>query len=330
MHHLPTKGYSERSLAALLDALGPIRDLLEDPSINEIMVNGPNDVWVRQRGPDRRVDVKLSERTIATAMTLLASHVQKEVNEDQLLLSARLPGFRVECIANPVSIKGSAMCIRRHATRILTLEEYVQSGTIEAKQAELIKKLVADRSNLLIAGGTYSGKTTLMNCILSLIDPHHRLYVIEQVSELKIAAENCVLVECDPEYGVTPTKAVRSAMRFSPDRIILGELRGPEANDWLEAANTGHPGSAATLHANSSSDALKRLGSLVLMAANQMPHEVIQDRIASTVDAVLYIEQRYGERRLAEICLVEDYDRATGKFATQVFHHSERLSYETL
>jgi len=308
-----------------MDALRPIRHLLEDETVNEIMVNGPNEVFIRQRGPDRRVEVtNLTESTLHTAITLLASYVNKEVNEDQLLLSARLPGFRVECLLKPVSVRGSALCIRRHAARILTMEEYLQSGTIAEVQARLIEKLVADRKNILIAGGTYSGKTTLMNCVLSLIDPHHRLFVIEQISELKIAVENYVQVECDPDYGVTPTKAVRTAMRFSPNRIILGELRGPEANDWLEAANTGHPGSAATLHANSANDALKRLGSLVLQAGNQMPHEVIQERIASTVDAVIFIQELYGTRQLSEICLVNDYDRSTGKFITEVFNHPER------
>jgi pilus assembly protein CpaF len=326
MREAPSQSYSLRTQAALMDALRPIRKLLEDESINEIMVNGPNDVFIRQRGPDRRYDVSgLTESTLNTAITLLASYVNKEVNEDQLTLSARLPGFRIESILKPVSIKGSAMCIRRHASRILTIEEYIDSGTMTQSQANMIRKLVESRGNLLIAGGTYSGKTTLMNCILSLVDQNHRLFVIEQVSELKIAVDNYVQVECDPDFGVTPTKAVRTAMRFSPNRVILGELRGPEANDWLEAANTGHPGSIATLHANSANDALKRLGSLVLQAGNQMPHEVIQDRIASTVDAVIFIEERYGVRRLAEICQVNDYDRATGQFDTTVFHHPERL-----
>lgn len=318
------KTYSMRCQEAMMDALAPIRNLLEDETVNEIMINGPDDVFVRQRGPDRRVDIVLSHRSIATAITLLASFVDKEVNEDQLILSARLPGFRIECALPPVSVKGPSMCIRRHASRILTLDEYVESGTIAPAQVDVITKLVEDRKNFLIAGGTYSGKTTLMNCILSLIDPNQRLFVIEQISELKISAPNCVLMECDPDFGVTPTKAVKTAMRYSPDRIILGELRGPEANDWLEASNTGHPGSAATIHANNAADALKRLGSLVLMASTGMPHEVIQDRIASTVDAVLFIEQRYGERQLSEICLVADYDKSLGRFITQVINHPER------
>lgn len=318
------QSYSHRCQAGLMDALAPLRHLLEDETVNEIMINGPNEVFIRQRGPDRRVEVALNNRSIETAITLLASFVDKEVNSDQLILSARLPGFRIECALPPVSVKGPSMTIRRHASHILTLGEYIESGIIAKQQADLITRLVVERKNILIAGGTYSGKTTLMNCILSLIDPDQRLFVIEQVSELKISAPNHVLMECDPDFGVTPTMAVKTAMRYSPDRIILGELRGPEANDWMEASNTGHPGSAATIHANNSSDALKRLGSLVLMASSGMPHEVIQDRIASTVDAVLYIEQRYGVRQLSEICLVKGYDKASGHFKTEILNHPER------
>lgn len=324
MHVTISNSYSMRCQESLKDALGPLRHLLEDETVNEIMINGPSEVFIRQRGPDRKVDISLTNHQIVTAITLLASFVDKEVNSNQLTLSARLPGFRIECALPPVSVKGASMCIRRHASRILTLEEYIESGTIAPEQAEVIRELAHNRKNFLIAGGTYSGKTTLMNCVLSLIDPNHRLFVIEQISELKIASPNCVLMECDPDFGVSATMAVKTAMRYSPDRIILGELRGPEANDWLEASNTGHPGSAATIHANNANDALKRLGGLVLMAATGMPHEVIQERIASTVDAVLYIEQRYGVRQLSEVCLVRDYDRGTGKFVTEVSNHPER------
>jgi pilus assembly protein CpaF len=309
-----------------MDALAPLRGLLEDETVNEIMINGPNDVFVRQRGPDRRVEVDLSHRAITTAITLLASFVDKEVHANQLILSARLPGFRIECALPPVSVKGPSMCIRRHASRILTLDEYVEFGTVAPSQATVIRELVATRQTLLIAGATYSGKTTLMNCILALVDPNHRLFVIEQVSELKIAAPNHVLMECDPDFGITATTAVKTAMRYSPDRIILGELRGPEANDWLQACNTGHHGSSATIHANNAADALKRLGSLVLMAGTGMPYAAIQDQIASTVSAVLFIEQKFGVRQLSEICMVNGYDATSSSFITQTVNHPQRKS----
>lgn len=320
---LQAKSYSQRSLAGFMDALAPLRAVFADPSINEIMINGPDDVFIRQRGPDRKIDVVLPAGKIQLAITLLASMSDKVVDKSQLLLSARLPGLRIEAALPPVSVKGPSMCIRRHATRIMTLEDYLKSDTITQAQAEEITKMVAERRNFLIAGGTYSGKTTLMNCILSLIDPDHRLFIIEQVQELKIASPNHVLMECDPEQGVTARRAVMMGMRYSPDRVILGELRGPEAYDWLDASNTGHPGSGATIHADGAPDALKRLETLVLMANTGMPYEAIQGRIGDTVKTVLFIQQKNGDRRLSQICHVRGFDRARGEYQTETINFGE-------
>lgn len=301
----------------------PLRPVFEDTSINEIMINGPHDVFIRQRGPDRRLNIDLGANAIKTAITLLASMADKVVDRNQLMLSARLPGFRVEACLPPVAVKGPSMCIRRHATRIITLEDYLQAGTVTEIQAHVIREVVVGRKNFLIAGGTYSGKTTLMNCVLSLVEPEHRMFVIEQVQELRIAADNHVLVECDPEQGVTARRAVKMGMRYSPDRVILGELRGDEAYDWLDAANTGHPGSGATIHADGAVEALSRLESLVMMANTGMPYEAIQTRIASTVDTVFFIEQKNGERRLSQICQVDGFDRARGKYDITNIHNGE-------
>lgn len=321
--------FSTRSLAAIKDALAPIRHILDDPSINEIMINGPNNVWIRQIGPDRKLDIDLSATQLATAITLLASYVNKENNDKSPILSARFPGFRVEAANKPVALDGPSICIRRHAATVISIEQYVEQGIATREQADLIAKLVQSKQNILIAGGTFSGKTTLMNSILAMIPPVDRLFVIEQVAELRLVAPNYVRFECDPDFGVTATKSVKTAMRFSPHRVILGELRGEEGNDWLEAANTGHPGSMATLHANSGGDALKRLASLVLMAHNGLPHEAIQDRIGSTVDAVLFIRNKFGERLLSEICLVKGFDREHGRYSTEVFYHPKTKEFDT-
>ncbi len=313
-------GYSQRSLASFLDALAPLRPVFDDPSINEIMINGPHDIFIRQSGPDTKLDVPLSDGQIRTAIQLLASMADKVVDKSSLVLSARLPGFRVEAALPPVAVKGPSMCIRRHATKILKLEDYIASGTISKAQAEVIRSTVAQRKNFLIAGGTYSGKTTLMNCILSLIQPEHRLFVIEQVQELKIASPNHVLIECDPEQGVTARRAVMMGMRYSPDRIILGELRGQEAFDWMDASNTGHPGSGATIHADGAADALGRLESLVMMANTGIPFEVVQARIASTVDVIFFIQQKNGVRRMSQICQLTGFNRATGEYTINTTH----------
>lgn len=313
-------GYSQRSLASFLDALAPLRPVFDDPSINEIMINGPHDIFIRQSGPDTKLEVPLSDGQIRTAIQLLASMADKVVDKSSLVLSARLPGFRVEAALPPVAVKGPSMCIRRHATKILKLEDYIASGTISKAQAEVIRSTVAQRKNFLIAGGTYSGKTTLMNCILSLIQPEHRLFVIEQVQELKIASPNHVLIECDPEQGVTARRAVMMGMRYSPDRIILGELRGQEAFDWMDASNTGHPGSGATIHADGAADALGRLESLVMMANTGIPFEVVQARIASTVDVIFFIQQKNGVRRMSQICQLTGFNRATGEYTINTTH----------
>lgn len=307
-------GYSQRNLASFQDALAPLRSVFEDTSINEIMINGPHDVFIRQRGPDKRLDVRLTEQQIKTAIHLLASMSDKVVDKQRLRVSARLPGFRVEAVLPPVAVKGPTMCVRRHATRIMSMEDYETSGTITPVQAAEIRDVIKNRENFLIAGGTFSGKTTLMNCVLSLIDPDHRLFVIEQVQELKIAVPNHVLIECDPEQGFTARQAVMTGMRYSPDRIILGELRGPEAYDWLDASNTGHPGSGATIHADGAADALHRLESLVMMADTGIPFEVVQARIAASVNVIFFIEQKDGRRRLSQICRVNGFDRQRGEY----------------
>lgn len=309
--------YSERNLINFRQALAPLSGVFDDPTINEIMINGPHDVFIRQNGPDRKIDVDLPSKSIETAITLLASMSEKTVGGDSLILSARLPGFRVEACLPPISVKGPSMCIRRHSSRILTLEDYIDSGSMTPDQADLIRTVVEKRKNFLIAGGTFSGKTTLMNCILSLIDKDHRLFVVEQVQELKLSAPNATLFEADPEHGVTARRLVKMGMRYSPDRILLGELRGEEAYDWLDASNTGHPGSAATIHADSAPEALNRLESLILMADTKMPYEAIQRRISQTVHCVMHIEFRNGRRRLSQICMVDGFDPSSRSYNFQ-------------
>lgn len=314
---------SERSLNAFKDALAPLRHVLDDPAINEIMINGPNEVFIRQGAVDKRLKIDLPAMQIRTAIGLLAAQVDKTVGRDNLLLSARFPGFRVEAVLPPVSLKGPSMCIRRHASRVVSLEEYVEKLVITPDQAEVVRETVAKRKNFMVAGSTYSGKTTLMNCFLSLIEPTERIYTIEQVSELKIPLENATPMETDPEAGVEARDLVRTAMRYSPNRIILGELRGAEAYEWLDALNTGHPGSAATIHADGAADALQRLESLVMMAGSGIPYESIQQWIGRALNVVFFIQFRHGERRMAQICHLEGFDRSRGEYVTKTVNYGE-------
>lgn len=316
-----TTGYTQRVLAQLMDTLEVLRPQFEDVEINEIMINGPSDVFIGKHGKEYRLDVNLPGSTIRTAITLIASLVRKEVGEEgsKVRLSARLPGFRVEAILPPVAVKGPTMCIRRHASRVFTLDEYLASGVISEKHAELMQQAVLARENFLIVGGTGSGKTTLMNTALSLIPKEERLVVIEMVHELQIESPNAVIIECDDDIGMTPRLAVRTAMRMAPKRVIVGELRGPEAYDWMDAANTGHPGSAATIHANGASRALGRLENLLMMANMGTPHEVLRSSIAESVQWMFYIERNGPKRMVTEVCRLHGYDRSTGQYDKEDF-----------
>ena len=210
----------------------------------------------------------------------------------------------------------------------VTLDEYVARETITPSQASVVREAVAQRQNFLVAGSTYSGKTTLMNSILSLVEPAERIYTIEQVPELKVAVENWTPMEADPDQGVTARELVQTAMRYSPNRIILGELRGQEAYDWLDALNTGHPGSGATIHADGAADALQRLESLVMMAETGIPYNAIQQWIGRALNVVFFIQYRRGVRRLAEICHLNGFDRVKGEYSATTIHYGE--SHESI
>ena len=292
-------GYKQLVLTQIKDTLQVLRPYFDDEGVNEIMVNAPNEVFISKMGKELRIPVKLGASEISAAITLIASLVAKEVGErsGNRVLSARLPGFRIEAILPPVAVNGPAMCIRRH-------EAY----------AQLLQDVITARENFLIVGGTGSGKTTLMNTALSMIPRDERLFVIETVHELQLCAENHILVECDEDQGVTPRRAVRTAMRCAPKRIIVGELRGPEAYDWMDAANTGHPGSAATIHANSASKALPRLENLLLMANMGVPYEPLRASIGETVQWMFYIQRDGATRKVSQVSQLFGYDRAKGVY----------------
>ena len=317
----PRLGHTQRVLAQLMDTLDSVRPQFEDTEISEIMINGPDDVFIEKHGKSIKLKVKLGASNIRAAINLIAGLMEKEVGEKnkQRVLSARLPGFRVEAILPPVAVNGPSMCIRRHAARVFSIDEYIQSGVISQTYADLLKSAILQRENFLIVGGTGSGKTTMMNTALSLVPPEDRLFVIETVHELQILSPNKVLVECDDEQGMTPRKAVRTAMRYAPKRVIVGELRGPEAYDWMDAANTGHPGSAATIHANSAERGLGRLENLLLMANMGIPHDAMKVAIADTVQWLFFIQRSGPVRKVEEVCRVKGYDRATGDYVLEHF-----------
>lgn len=314
-------GFKQQVLQQIKDTLHVLQPFFEDEQVNEIMVNAPNEVFISRAGKDLRVPVRLGAGEISAAITLVATMVAKEVGEKSghRIVSGRLPGFRVEAILPPVAVNGPSMCIRRHASRLFTLEEYVASGVISEWHAQLLDGAIASHDNFLIVGGTGSGKTTLMNTALARMNSQERLFVIESVQELQVLADNRVLLECDEEQGITARRAVRTAMRYAPKRIVIGELRGGEAYDWLDAANTGHPGSAATIHANSADYALTRLENLLLMANMGVPFEPLRARIGETVQWMFYIERQGATRRVSQVSRLHGYDRASGEYQIEHF-----------
>ncbi|HEX2544483.1 MAG TPA: ATPase, T2SS/T4P/T4SS family [Ramlibacter sp.] len=309
-------GFKQQVLQQIQDTLHVLRPFFDDEQVNEIMVNAPNEVFISRAGQELRIPVRLAAGEISAAITLVATMLSKEVGDrsGHRILSGRLPGFRIEAILPPVAVNGPSMCIRRHASQLFTLDQCIASGVVSQRHALLVEQAVAAHETFLIVGGTGSGKTTLMNAVLARMDARERLFIIESVQELQVLADNQVLIECDEEQGVTARRAVRTAMRYAPRRIIVGELRGAEAYDWLDAANTGHPGSAATIHANGASAALSRLENLLLMADMGVPFEALRLRIADTVRWMFYIERSGNTRRLSEVSRLHGYDRARGEY----------------
>lgn len=316
------RSFQQRNLELVRSSLRSVIHLLDDPSVNEIQINAPNKVFARSGGTDTLVNVPISAVEIKSAIQTIASINDKEIashlastkdERSKKILSARLPGLRIEAILPPVAIDGPTMCIRKHTSRVVPLEDYVGTQILSTPAYELLKGIALRQESMIIAGSTYSGKTTLVNAFVNSMPDADRLFCIEQVHELLINKPNKVMCECDPEQGVTAEHALMTAMRYSPHRIIVGELRGKEAVTFLEACNTGHAG-LTTLHADNARDSLMRLEDLVMQAGRNMPYEAIRARIASSIQWVLHIGLFEGRRKIKEIYRVDGIDRETQKY----------------
>lgn len=270
----------EHAIAMLADILRPVAPWLTSPNVQEIMINGPDDVWVEERGASRRLDVTLSHISIASAIDVLARIAGKTADKDgsNAIIDARLEGLRFAAALETVSSKGPSICIRRHSPVLLSMEDYVSMGALDPRRCALILEAVERRKNILVSGSTSSGKTTALNAMIVLIPPDERVVSIEDTRELQVKAPNWVAFEANEQAGIAIRHLVRLALRYRPDRIIVGEVRGAEAFDLMQAMNTGHDGGLATIHANSARDALARLEGLVLTTPDvDWPLEAIHD-----------------------------------------------------
>jgi pilus assembly protein CpaF len=316
-----TEAQQEMLIRRVVDriaGLGPLEPLLDDPTITEIMVNDPQNVFIEREGRIEQVDVHFrSEADLRHVIDRIVAPIGRRIDESSPLVDARLPdGSRVNAIIPPLAIGGPALTIRKFSREPFTLERLVSLGTIDQEIAAFLENCIGRRVSLIISGGTGSGKTSTLNA-LGLCIPHgERLITIEDAAELQLRYPHLVSLESRPPniegVGEIPIRTlVRNALRMRPDRIIIGEVRGGEAFDMLQAMNTGHRGSLTTLHANSPDDAMVRLESMVLMAGFDMPVSAIRRMIAGAIEIVVQQDRLSDGRRV--VTAVATLDAASGE-----------------
>ncbi|MCU1410753.1 MAG: type secretion system protein [Rhodoglobus sp.] len=298
-----------RDLADDALGLGPLQRLLDDPTVTEIMVNGADHLYVERKGRlVRTANGFRSEERLRRVIERIVSRVGRRIDESSPLVDARLPdGSRVNAIIPPLAVGGSSLTIRKFAKEPLRAHDLVEYGTLTADMTEILNACVNARLNIIISGGTGTGKTTLLNVLSSFIPADERIVTIEDAVELQLQQEHVVRLESRPSNiegkgEVTIRDLVRNALRMRPDRIVVGECRGGESLDMLQAMNTGHDGSLSTVHANSPRDAIARLETLALMAGMDLPLRAVREQIASAVDIIIQVSRlRDGSRRVTHI-----------------------------
>jgi len=298
---------------AEIRGLGPIEPLLQDPSISEIMVNGPKAVYVEQAGKLKKTDVEFDDdEHVMRIIDRIVAPLGRHIDESSPMVDARLPdGSRVNAIIPPLSLVGPTITIRKFAKTPLTVDDLIRFGTLTPELAEFLKACVRARLNIIVSGGTGSGKTTLLNILSGFIPDDERIVTIEDAAELQLRQEHVVRLESRPpniegKGEVRIRDLVINALRMRPDRIVVGECRGAEALDMLQAMNTGHDGSLTTGHANSPRDILSRLETMVLMAGMDLPHRAIREQISSAIDLIIQQARlRDGSRRIVNVTEVQ-------------------------
>jgi len=302
----------EQIVAEIL-GLGPLEPFLADPTITEIMVNGAKNIYIEREGKIQRTKAVFeSDEHLMRIIERIIAPLGRRIDESSPYVNARLQdGSRVNAVIPPISLIGPVLTIRKFYKIPLTVEKLIELGTVTPEAMELLRACVVAKLNILISGGTGSGKTTLLNILSGFIPEGERIITIEDAAELQLRQEHVVTLESRPPNiegrgAVTIRDLVINSLRMRPDRIIVGECRGPEAFDMLQAMNTGHEGSMTTVHANSPRDALARLENMVLMAGMDLPHRAIREQIASALDAVVHLERmRDGSRKIVSIAEIE-------------------------
>src|SRR5712692_557888 len=298
--------------AADIIGFGPIETLLQDATVSEVMVNGPNQIYVEQRGKLVLTDIKFdNDDHVRRIIDRIVSPLGRHVDESSPICDARLPdGSRVNIVLPPISLVGPCVTIREFSKVPLTIDDLIRFGSMTPEIAEFLRACVLARLNIVVSGGTGSGKTTLLNVLSSFIPDDERIVTVEDAAELQLRQEHVVRLEARPpniegKGAITIRDLVINCLRMRPERIVVGECRGREALDMLQAMNTGHDGSLTTGHANTPRDMLSRLETMVLMAGMDLPVRAIREQVASAVDLIVQQSRlRDGSRKITNICEV--------------------------
>ena len=298
----------------ILPFLKPIEHLILDESVSEVMVNGSDRVFIERDGFVQQVTgISLEERSLKVAVKNIARRLGDDISESKPILDSRLPdGSRVAAVIPPCSLSGVTLTIRKFNSRHFEIEDLIRSGTLNRALANRLEDYLLQRRNLLISGGTGSGKTSLLTALGKFIPADERILLIEDTAEIQLAHENLVRFEARREQNGTPAVSIRdllkAALRHRPDRILLGEIRSGEAFDLLQLLNTGHSGTISTIHASSAKQGLSRFASCVLQSGVEIPYRAIKTSIADSLNVVIQIERRPGRRFISEVLEINSYD----------------------
>jgi pilus assembly protein CpaF len=299
----------------ILPYLKPIEPLILDDTISDILVNGSAAVFIERHGQMQAVPgVVVPERSLQVAVRNIARVLGDEISEEKPLLDARLPdGSRVAAVFPPCSVTGTTLAIRKFHSKLYTAEELVHTGTLPKEVLHILRQSIERRENILISGGTGTGKTTMLNALGAFLPSEDRVVVIEDTSEIQLTQKNLVRLEARRQQSNLPAVTIRdllrATLRLRPDRIVVGEVRGEEAMDLLQALNTGHAGTLCTIHANSAAKTLSRFATCVQLSGVDLPYKAVRANIAEALNVVLHIERHHGKRFVTEVLRVKAYDQ---------------------
>jgi pilus assembly protein CpaF len=314
--------------ARIIPFLRAIEPFIRDPEISDIMVNGEQGIFLEKEGRLEHVPgVMIREQSLRVAARNIARALGDEVSEEKPILDSRLPdGSRVAIVLSPVSVSGTALTIRKFQNQRCTADELVRIGTLSPDVLKVLRQAALDRQNMIISGGTGTGKTTLLNALAAFIPDEERVIVIEDTSEIQLKKPNLVRFEARREQpglpAVTIRDLLRATLRMRPDRILLGEVRGEEAFDLLQVLNTGHEGVLSTIHASSAAQTLTRFTTCVLMSGVELPHRAVRSNIGDALHLLVHLSRRPGKRCVTEVLRVRRYDAVEDRYDLETIYGS--------